>query len=62
MAKNTKLGNYFWRGGQRIDLEEEDEFFTASLIYFLRQKRYRVEPYLERFRKVLKKQKRLGIN
>lgn len=31
----------------------EDEFFTASLIYYLRQSRYKVEPYLERFRKIL---------
>jgi hypothetical protein len=23
------LGNYFWRGGQRIEPEKEDEFFTA---------------------------------
>lgn len=29
MAKNARLGKYFWRGGQRIDLEKEDEFFTA---------------------------------
>jgi len=36
---------------------KEDEFFIASLIYFLRQNRYKVEPYLERFKKVLKKRK-----
>lgn len=40
---------------------KEDEFFIASLIYFLKLNRYKVEPYLERFRKILKKQKRPGI-
>jgi len=39
---------------------KEDEFFTASLIYYLKQNRYKVEPYLERFRKVLKKEKTLN--
>lgn len=29
MSKNANLGNYFWRGGKRIDLEREPEFFTA---------------------------------
>jgi subtilisin family serine protease len=29
MAADEKLGNYFWRGGQRIALEKEPEFFTA---------------------------------
>jgi hypothetical protein len=38
---------------------KEDEFFIASLIYYLKQNRYRVEPYLERFRKILR-QKRIG--
>lgn len=36
---------------------KEDEFFIASLIYFLRQNRYKVEPYLERFKRTLKKRK-----
>lgn len=29
MSENVNLGNYFWRGGQRIELEKEEEFFTA---------------------------------
>lgn len=36
----------------------EDELFVASLIYYLKQDRYKMEPYLERFRKILKKKKR----
>lgn len=39
---------------------KEDEFFTASLIYYLRQNRYKVEPYLERFRKILNQKKSLN--
>ncbi len=39
-------------------LTREDELFVASLIYYLKQKQYKVEPYLERFRKALKRQKR----
>jgi subtilisin family serine protease len=31
MQKNTNFGNYFWRGGQRIELEKEEEFFTATV-------------------------------
>ncbi len=40
---------------------KEDEFFTASLIYYLKQNRYKVEPYLERLRKILR-QKKIGID
>jgi subtilisin family serine protease len=29
MSEKKNLGNYFWRGGQRIELEKEEEFFTA---------------------------------
>lgn len=29
MSETTDLGSYFWRGGQRIDLEKEEEFFTV---------------------------------
>lgn len=29
MSENIDLGKYFWRSGQRIELEEEEEFFTA---------------------------------
>ena len=29
MSEKKNLGNYFWRGGQRIELEKEGEFFTA---------------------------------
>lgn len=29
MQKDENLGNYFWRGGQRIELEKEEEFFTV---------------------------------
>lgn len=29
MDENKNLGNYFWRGGQRIDLEKEEEYFTV---------------------------------
>ena len=29
MSEKENLGNYFWRGGQRIELEKEKEFFTA---------------------------------
>jgi len=29
MSKKENLGNYFWRGGQRIEVEKEEEFFTA---------------------------------
>jgi len=39
---------------------KEDEFFTASLIYYLRQNRYKVEPYLERFRKIINQKKSLN--
>ena len=39
---------------------KEDEFFTASLIYYLRQNKYKVEPYLERFRKILNQKKSLN--
>jgi hypothetical protein len=38
----------------------EDEFFTASLIYYLRQNKYKVEPYLERFRRILNQKKSLN--
>ena len=27
--KKTHSGNYFWRGGQKIDVVPEEEFFTA---------------------------------
>lgn len=30
----------------------EDELFSASLIYFLKQKNYKVNPYVERFKKI----------
>jgi hypothetical protein len=33
----------------------EDELFSASLIYFLKQKNYKVNPYVERFRKITAK-------
>lgn len=39
---------------------KEDEFFTASLIYYLRQNRYKIEPYLERFRKIINQKKSLN--
>ena len=29
MSEKKNFGNYFWRGGQRIELEKEEEFFTA---------------------------------
>lgn len=29
MSKNAKLGDYFWRSGQKVELEKEEEFFTA---------------------------------
>lgn len=29
MTAKKDLGGYFWRGGQRIELEKEEEFFTA---------------------------------
>lgn len=41
---------------------KEDEFFTASLIYYLRQNRYKVEPYLERFRKIINQKKSLNYS
>lgn len=31
MAKNSKLGNYLWRGGRKIKLEKEEEVFTALI-------------------------------
>ncbi len=43
-----------------IKTSKEDEFFTASLIYYLRQNRYKVEPYLERFRKIINQKKSLN--
>ena len=29
MAKSTKYGSYFWRGGHKIELEKEEDVFTA---------------------------------
>lgn len=29
MSETTNSGNYLWRGSQRIELEKEEEFFTA---------------------------------
>jgi len=29
VTEYQKLGNYIWRGGQQIELEKEEEFFTA---------------------------------
>lgn len=31
MTHDTELGTYFWRGGKRIELDKEEEFFTAIL-------------------------------
>ena len=36
----------------------EDELFSASLIYFLRQNNYKVNPYVERLRKITAKMAR----
>ncbi len=31
MQKNKNFGNYFWRGGKKIELEREEEFFTTVI-------------------------------
>lgn len=71
LAYQLDLMDYLYKPGDHLltildyqlknletSLTREDELFVASLIYYLKQERYKVEPYLERFRKALNRQKK----
>jgi len=52
MAVKKDLGGYFWRGGQRIELEKEEEFFTAIVKDEAELQRVRSLPGVSEVKKV----------